>query len=83
MSMKGKPKNLDAFLSAAQPDQKGQSEVQSSAPRPAGRITKTIRISPEIDTALKDAAYTRSREAGQRISESDLIDEALKQYFNI
>ena len=81
MTIKGKPKNLDSFLA-------GPAEEQSAAPaqsnsRPAQRITKTIRISAEVEAALKEAAYTRSREAGQRVAESDLIDEALKKYLNI
>jgi len=80
VSMKGKPKDLDAFLSVP-PEQKAG--VVPSAARPAARITKTIRISPEIEAALKDAAYHRSKASGQRVTESDLIEEALKKYFNI
>ncbi|MDD5035556.1 MAG: hypothetical protein PHE55_12445 [Methylococcaceae bacterium] len=76
MTIKGKPKNLDDFLSG--------SAEQAGAPgaRRAQRITKTIRISPDIEVALKDAAYTRSKASGQRVTESDLIDEALKKYLN-
>jgi hypothetical protein len=81
MTIKGKPKSLDSFLS-------GPTEEETAAPaqpsaRPTQRITKTIRISAEVEAALKEAAYTRSREAGQRVAESDLIDEALKKYLNI
>jgi hypothetical protein len=81
MTIKGKPKSLDSFLA-------GPAEEQTAAPaqpgtRPTQRITKTIRISAEVEAALKEAAYTRSREAGQRVAESDLIDEALKKYLNI
>lgn len=80
MTVKGKPKNLDAFLSAGSAEQ-GATPGQSAV-RPASRITKTIRISPEIEAALKDAAYNRSKASGQRVTESDLIDEALNKYLN-
>ena len=80
MTMKSKPKNLDTFLSGA-PEQKEAST--SPGVRPTPRITKTIRISREIEAALKDAAYIRSRESGQRVTESDLIDEALNKYLNM
>lgn len=83
MSMKGKPKNMDEFLSSGSAELgTAQAAVQSTG-RVAARITKTIRISPEIEEALKDEAYNRSKASGKRVTESDLIDEALKKYFNI
>jgi len=79
MTIKGKPKNLDSFLSGPAE----QNTTGSSGPRSAQRITKTIRISPDVEAALKDAAYTQTKASGQRVTESDLIDEALKKYLNI
>jgi hypothetical protein len=81
MTIKGKPKDLDAFLSAGSTEQ--NAAPSQSAARPTSRITKTIRISPEIDAALKEAAYNRSKASGKRITESDLIDEALNKYLSI
>jgi hypothetical protein len=78
--MKSKPKNLDSFLNGSAEQ---NAVTVSLGKRPAQRITKTIRISHEIEAALKDAAYSRSKESGQRVTESDLIDDALKKYFNI
>ena len=80
MTMKSKPKNLDSFLNGSAEQ---STATVPSGKRPAQRITKTIRVSHEIEAALKDAAYSRSKESGQRVTESDLIDDALKQYFNI
>jgi hypothetical protein len=80
MSITGKPKNLDEFLGSAPAE---QAPPEPSAARPAARITKTIRMSPEMEEALKDAAYSRSKAAGRRVTESDLIEDALKKYFNM
>lgn len=80
MTMKSKPKDLDAFLSG--PAEQGAATGQSAARQPS-RITKTIRISTETEAALKDAAYNRSKDVGRRVTESDLIDEAIKKYLNI
>ena len=79
MTIKGKPKNLDSFLSG--PTERGA--TGSPAPRSAQRVTKTIRISPDVEAALKEAAYTQTKASGRRVTESDVIDDALKQYLNI
>ena len=80
MTIKGKPKNLNTFLTGtADPS----AEANPADPRSGPRITKTIRISREIEAALKEAAYTQSKATGQRVAESDVIHEALKKYLNI
>jgi hypothetical protein len=83
MSIKGKPKNLDESLASGSAEQSAAKPPAPSIARSTPRITKTIRISPEIEEALKDAAYNRSKASGKRMTESDLIDEALKKYLNI
>jgi hypothetical protein len=74
--MKGKP-DISAFLDGA------KKESTATKPRPAGRITKTIRLAPDLEQALKDVAYERSKAISQRVTESDVIDEALRKYFNM
>ena len=46
------------------------------------RITKTIRLARSLDTQLKEEAFRRSMAGGKRVAESDLIEEALLQYFS-
>lgn len=46
------------------------------------RINKTIRIRGVFEEMLKKGAYLRSVEEGRRITESDIIDEALEEYFS-
>lgn len=43
------------------------------------RITKTIRLRGDIETRLKEEAYLQTKAKGKRVSESDLIEEALLQ----
>ena len=77
MKIKGKPKNLESFLSGGSAERKAAEPAPATSP---SRITKTIRISPELDAALKEAAYTLSRASGRRVTESDVIHEALNKY---
>jgi hypothetical protein len=79
--MKGKPD-----LSAAAADQflrGGQAAVAEATPAAPERITKTIRMDRSLDQALKRAALERSVAAGARVTESDLIDLAIKQYLKL
>ena len=46
------------------------------------RITKTIRIIRSLDVKLKEEAFRRSMAGSRKVAESDLIEEALLQYFN-
>jgi hypothetical protein len=46
------------------------------------RITKTIRIRQDVESRLKDEAYQRSKAKGKRVTESDVIEEALIKYLN-
>lgn len=82
MTIRGKP-SLNEFLDGSTAKEKTPS--QSKAPKadaPRARMTKTIRLAADLDEMLKEQAYLRTRERGQRITESDLIDEALRMYFS-
>jgi hypothetical protein len=77
--MKSKP-NIHEFLGGAPTDK------TASNPEPtqtSSRITKTIRIAVDLDTALKETTHARWKETGKKVSESDLIDDALRKYLNI
>lgn len=78
MTIRGKP-SLDDFLDGAK-EKTPPKPAKTDAPRQ--RMTKTIRLATDLDEVLKEQAYLRSRERGQRITESDLIDEALRMYFS-
>lgn len=80
MTIRGKP-SLDDFLDGAKEKPKGQQKT-AKADAPRQRMTKTIRLATDLDEKLKEVAYLRTRELGQRITESDLIDEALRMYFS-
>lgn len=78
--MKGKP-DLNAFLdggaaAAAEAPVRSNQEADK-------RITKTIRIGLSVESALKRAAFERSQASGKRVTESDVIEEALRKYLNI
>ncbi len=77
--MKAKP-NIQDFLNAGNPEnQKATVPVQASK----SRINKTLRLSQDVETALKEQAYQRTKASGQRVTESDIVDEALRQYLGI
>jgi hypothetical protein len=78
--MKGKP-SIDAFIGGAVQDgaaPAGQVEVAASSPK----FTKTIRLSRSAERLLKEAAHNQSMESGHRVTESDLIEQAIFKYLN-
>lgn len=90
MKMKGKPdiddmkNNVDQYLGGASADSPPPAPtVEPATPRPASRITKTIRLAVDLEAAIKEAAHARWKESGRKISESDIIEEALRKYLNI
>ena len=85
--MKGKP-NLDNFLAggaaaAAERPASGTSGVGPASVLVSQRRTKSIRIDPALDLFLKEEAFRRTMASGKRVSESDLIEEALVGLFKI
>lgn len=47
------------------------------------RITKTIRMDKRFDLALKQEVLRLATQGGPRVTESDLIEEALKLYLKL
>lgn len=84
--MKSKPKNIDEFM---QGGEAAASESQSRtptvpqpapAPKPEQRIVKSIRVAQSIDLAIKRLAFEDTQTQGRRVTESDLIEAALRQF---
>lgn len=86
--MKAKP-SLDEYRSGGA---EGAVESPSSSPVPqsvpvvapglsAERENKTIRIRKTYNSRLRDESFSRSKQEGRKVNESDLIDEALEAYF--
>lgn len=86
--MKAKP-SLDEYRSGG-----AEGAVESPTPSPAQqsvpvvapglsteRENKTIRIRKTYNSRLRDESFSRSKQEGRKVNESDLIDEALEAYF--
>lgn len=86
--MKAKP-DLDAFRSGgsegALETAARQDPVPARKPVPSGseRANKTIRLRKDLETRLKEDSHRRSMSENTRVTESDIIEEALAQYFGI
>lgn len=84
----GAPKDPNAFLeggAAAAAEKREQLPQPPAATVPAegAKITKTIRMSRTVDLALKGEAYRRSMAERKRVTESDLIEQAVLKYLNM
>lgn len=54
----------------------------SPAPAGAERENKTFRIRSTFEKKVKEEAFRRTMAESHRVTESDIIDEALEQYFS-
>lgn len=66
---------------ATRPVPASATEVVPAVAAPAARINKTIRIRKAHDSKLKELAYKNSSAEGRKVSESDLIEQALDEFF--
>lgn len=91
MSMRKKPDTRD-FLTAKDPSSfldgvvsERQPASPASTPRKTGqpKLTKIFNLTPELVQALKREAFERSNQEGRRVTETELVDTALRQYLNI
>jgi hypothetical protein len=79
--MRGKPDiSAEQFLRAGQVASGEGSTGAAAAP---ARITKTIRIDRALDLAVKRTALERQAASGARVTESDLIEAALRHYLKL
>lgn len=88
-SMKDKPQTFDLEDEAArfrqtqqpadaeEPKQKVTTEPQELLD---SRITKTVRMRLRFSRMLRDESYKRTMEAGERVTEAELLDEALLEW---
>lgn len=64
---------------AAQPADSKLQEIQLRALKQ--RISKTMRISQLHSLGLRDYALAQTRQTGERVSESDVLEQALSEFF--
>jgi hypothetical protein len=97
MSMRKKPdtrsfeiaKDPSAFLDGGVAEHQAlpvsASTTVSTNPIKTGqpKLTKIFNLSPELVQALKKEAFERSTNEGRRVTETELVDSALRQYLNI
>jgi hypothetical protein len=84
-------KDPSAFLEGASADriektqQILESQVKSAQPVASARVNrqqKVFRLSLDLIQALKRESYERSVEKGSRVTETDLVEKALRAYLN-
>lgn len=90
--MKKKP-DLTEFVASKDPKDFMEGGAVAATEKPAQlaaassveskRITKTIRLRQDVELRLKDEAYLCTKAKGKRVTESDLIEEALIKYLNM
>lgn len=55
--------------------------TSSEGEKASARENKTIRLRVAFEARIKGEAYRRTIAEGRRVTESDIIDEALEAYF--
>lgn len=95
MSMRKKPdtrafvaKDPNAFLDGVSGEGISTEQPPKPAPavgRPVGqpKLTKIFNLTPDLVQALKREAFERSSQEGRRVTETELVDAALRRYLNI
>lgn len=95
MSMKPKPdtrafakdRDISAFLDGAQesatPVAKPIEARQPLAVPRQPKVTKIFNLPLDLVEALRTEAYNRSRETGRRVTETELVDQALRQLLKL
>ncbi len=83
-------KDLDSFLESGAADRAEKPAALPSAATPSvaretprrGRVQKIFNFPEELADRLRDEALRRSREKGGRVTEKDIVVEALEAYIN-
>jgi hypothetical protein len=79
------PKDPSAFLDGAA--EQVPSRVMAAAPSVVRtgqpKLTKIFNLSPDLVQALKREAFERSTQEGRRVTETELVDAALRHYLHI
>lgn len=87
--MKAKPnidqftqtKNVDNFLESGTADL--ANPVESSQPAKVYREQKIFRLPVDLINALKKESYEQSIKTGSRVTETELVEQALRAFLNI
>ena len=89
--MKGKP-DINDFLNGGAADVADKSESKKPAkkskveiPQKSARVhreQKIFRLPIDLIDELKDQAYERSKTSGTRITETELVEQALRAFFD-
>ena len=79
--MKQKP-NLDAFLESGTADLAKNTEKTQSMAR-VQREQKVFRLPLDLINELKREAYEQSIKTGSRVTETELVEQALREFFKI
>lgn len=79
------PKDPSAFLDGVSAEQPEKKPSPAASTRSSGqpKLTKIFNLTPELVQALKREAFERSVQEGRRVTETELVDTALRQYLNI
>ncbi len=77
------PKDPSAFLDGVSAEQPEKKPMPNSRSAGQPKLTKIFNLTPELVQALKREAFERSTEEGRRVTETELVDAALRQYLNI
>jgi hypothetical protein len=97
MSMRKKPdtrafsaiKDPTAFLEGGAADRSDESQpmadpvVVNTGRQGQPKMTKIFNLSPTLVQALKKEAFERSNTEGRRVTETELVDMALRQFLNL
>lgn len=83
--MRSKP-TLDEFRSggaegAMEEQAPKTKQLTVSPPAVDEKQNKTIRIRKSFNSRLADEAFARSKVEGRKVNESDIVDEALREWF--
>jgi hypothetical protein len=83
MTIKGKP-NLDAFLDGGAAVELPPAAKKKAAVAPAGpKRQKLVELPEPVFEALKDRAYQEYKRTGKRVTETQIIIDALSQYLGL
>lgn len=78
--MKPKPVNLDTDSGVHEWRDADPEKVTTRSDGRDARISKTVRMRLRYSEMLRDQSYKRSVSTGTKVSEADLIDEALADW---
>ena len=86
--MRGKP-SVDEFISGAQADKAERSvvvketkpESELTVPISTQKAQRSVRLPLDLCLAVRDRAYTESKEKGIRVTEQDIFEQALRKFF--